>query len=76
MNSAHSYTEGMDIEPIKPITMDLNAKREQLLAEKEKHQVIKDQAHKKILEINSKLRKLAFVARDAEELFEEEKPLV
>jgi hypothetical protein len=50
--------------------MDLTKRREELLADREKFAAIKWEAHKKILDINSKLRKLAFVARDAEELFE------
>jgi len=52
--------------------MNLDEKRLQLLAEKEKQEKIKKEAHSKILEINGKLRKLAFVFRDAEELFTEE----
>lgn len=56
--------------------MDLTKRREELLKEIEQLEIAKKAAHEEILKRKAKLRKLAFVARDAEELFEEEKPLV
>lgn len=51
--------------------MNLDAKKEQLLKEKERLESIKETAHKGILDINRKLRGLAFLERDAEALLED-----
>lgn len=56
--------------------MDLAAKRQQLLSDREKLEKIKKEAHEGILKINADLRKLAALTRHAEEMFSEEKPLV
>jgi hypothetical protein len=71
MNSAIGYSEGADLYIQKPIVMDLTKRREELLSQKEKLEQVKSDAHKGIIAINVKLRKLEAVARDAEELFEE-----
>ena len=59
-----------------PIIMDLKAKRDQLLKERETLEKIKKEAHEGILKINADLRKLAALTRHAEEMFAEEKEKV
>jgi len=61
-----------DVEIIINITvMDLTAKKQQIEKEIEQFEKTKKEAHEEILKRKAKLRKLALVARDAEELFEE-----
>lgn len=55
--------------------MDLTKRKEELESEKKKLEQIKADAHKGIIAINVKLRKLEAVARDAEELFQEKAEL-
>ena len=55
--------------------MNLDLKKQELLSQKEKLEQVKSDAHKGIIAINVKLRKLEAVARDAEELFEEKQDL-
>ena len=52
--------------------MDLTKRREELLKEIEQLEIAKKSAHEEILKRKAKLRKLALVERDAEELFESE----
>lgn len=54
--------------------MDLKAKRDQLLKERETLDNIKKTAHEGILKINADLRKLAALTRHAEEMFAESLP--
>jgi vacuolar-type H+-ATPase subunit I/STV1 len=53
--------------------MDLNQKKEELLKEIEQFEKTKKEAHEEILKLKAKLRKLALVSRDAEELFNNDK---
>ena len=49
--------------------MDLNQKKSELEKEIEQFEKTKKEAHEEILKRKAKLRKLALVSRDAEELF-------
>lgn len=92
MNSAHSFSEGMDVPEewrlqtlllsdcgqatfLNTRIMDLTQKKLELEKEIEQFELAEKEAHEEILKRRAKLRKLALVARDAEELFDIQKEL-
>lgn len=57
------------------VIMDLLEKKNQLIAQREKLEQVKKDAHEGILRINGQIRKLEGVIKDAEGFFTESQPV-